>query len=94
MKFGLKDPPYRFRRGNVAAVDVLFHLIIAVLKGDSATVASLIHVFVDIFGGCKTDGTFNISMTEEMKKTEWAVGHDPLVVEHIGSHLVLFGCEY
>jgi len=50
MKFELKDPPYRFRRGNVAAVDILFHLIMAALKGDSATVASLIHVFVDIFG--------------------------------------------
>ena len=88
MKFELKHPPYDLRRGNVVAIDISFDLIAAVLKGNSATVTSFIHVFVDIFGRCKADGTFNISVTEEAKKTEWAVGHDPSVVEHICSHLV------
>ena len=88
MKFELKHSPYGFGRGNVAAVDILFDLVAAVLKGNSATVASLIHVFVDIFGRCKADGTFNISVTEEAKKTERAVGHNPSIVEHIYSHLV------
>ena len=88
VKFELKNPPYGFRRGNVVAVNILFHFVMAVLKGDSATVTSLIHVFVDIFSGCKADGTFDINVTEEAKKTEWAVGHNPPVVEHICSHLV------